>query len=130
MGHYRKILESQPGNLFALNNLAASLAEEANGLDEALKIAQRAEELGRDNAGIDDTLGWVLYKKGMHSTAVEYLRSSVKREPNATRHAHLAILYADRGDKTHAIEELSAAIALNASHPEVKHAVQRLATMK
>jgi len=41
-----------------------------------------------------------------------------------------AILYADRGDKTHAIEELSAAIALNASHPEVKHAVQRLATMK
>jgi uncharacterized protein HemY len=113
--------------VFALNNLAYALAEYGNSPDEALKIASRAKELAPDNATIDDTIGWVYYKKGLYSNAVQYLESSVKRQPSAARHAHLAIAYAKRGNTTQAVSQIEAAMKLNPNAPELVAAQQALA---
>jgi Tfp pilus assembly protein PilF len=128
--HYRKLIELQPDNVFALNNLAYALAEYANSPDEALKIAERAKELAPDNPAVDDTLGWVLFRKGIYTSAVQHLENSVKRGPTATRHAHLAIAYAARGDRQRGLEQLQAAIKLNQTAPEVVAAQKLLAAAK
>lgn len=51
-------------NLFALNNLAYALA--LDDPDEALKFAEKAVEIAPDEPTVQDTLGWVCYRKGMY----------------------------------------------------------------
>jgi Tfp pilus assembly protein PilF len=128
--HYRKVIALQPDNLLVLNNLAYMLLDRAQSPDEALKFAERAKELAPDNALIDDTIGWILYRKGLYARAVQHLESAVKREANATRHAHLALGYAARGDKNRGFEQLQAAVKLNPALPEVAAAQQALAAAR
>ena len=109
----------------ALNNLAYGLAEYANQPDEALQVASRAKELSPDNATIDDTLGWIYYRKGLYSNAVQYLENSVKREANAKRHIHLAIAYPKQGDRGRGSDQLAAAMKRNPNLAEIAVA-QRL----
>jgi cellulose synthase operon protein C len=119
--HYRKILQADPDNILALNNLACALSDQLPASDEALKYAERAKELAGDNAAIDDTLGWILQRRGLHARAVQYLEKSVKQQPSAVRHAHLAMAYASRGDAKQALQHLEAAIRLGGSSmPEVE----------
>jgi Tfp pilus assembly protein PilF len=117
--HYKKIIEQEPNNVFALNELAYALAEYKNLPDEALKLAERAKALAPQNAAIDDTLGWILYKKGAYSSAVQHLERSVRNQANATRHAHLASAYAKYGDKVRGLAQLQAAVKLNPELPEI-----------
>jgi len=65
------------GNLaVAKNNLAYLLAEEGRDLDRALELAQQAKAQLPDNPNAADTLGWVLYKKGIAAAAVDYLKEA------------------------------------------------------
>ena len=63
-----------------------------------------------------DTLGWVLYKRGVASAAVGYLReaeagmSPEDENIGVIRH-HLALAYVESGDSDKAIESLDRAIA-------------------
>jgi Tfp pilus assembly protein PilF len=124
---YRNVLVQQPDNIIAMNNLAYTLAEHANAPDEALKYAQRAKELAPENPTVDDTIGWVYFKKGIYSSAVQYLESSVKRAPTTTRHIHLALAYAKRGDTARAREQMQAASKLSPESPAVIQAEKLLA---
>ena len=72
---YRKALEISPETPIASNNLAWLIADSGNGnLDEALKLAQTAVDQNQTVANYYDTLGWVYFKKGLYSPAVEQLR--------------------------------------------------------
>ena len=58
-----------------------------------------------DNATVQDTLGWIYYRKAIFSTAVSYLETAVKKEPTPRRQFHLAMSYLksgrrDQGEKT------------------------------
>ena len=53
--HYRAVLDREPKNLLALNNLALALAQDD--LDQALKYAQAAVEGDPNDASAQDTLG-------------------------------------------------------------------------
>jgi hypothetical protein len=66
----------------------------------------------------------------LYARAVQHLESAVKREANATRHAHLALGYAARGDKNRGFEQLQAAVKLNPALPEVAAAQQALAAAR
>ena len=48
----------------AANNLAFLYADEGGNLDLALQLAQTAKQHLPNSAEVDDTLGWVYYKKG------------------------------------------------------------------
>jgi len=121
---YKKVLETQPGNVLALNNLAFDLSKSGRqpDLDEALKYAQKGAELAPDAPAVENTLGWVLYRKGLYSMAIPHLEKAASREPNARRECHLAMAYLQLGDKERGQRSLLAAMKLDPNLPEIKNA--------
>jgi tetratricopeptide (TPR) repeat protein len=95
---YRAVLDVDRSNLVALNNLAYSLA--ADDPDEALKFAQQAAEKAPDSPNVQDTLGWIYYRKGLYSMAVRYLKTAVDKESNPRRQFHLGMSYLKVGDQS------------------------------
>jgi tetratricopeptide (TPR) repeat protein len=96
--NFRKSVQMDSGNAQALNNLAYLLSEEGNNQDEALKYAQRAVEMVPDRPAYCDTLGWVLYRKGLYSQAIQYLQRAAGDKSRAVWTYHLAMAYAKSGD--------------------------------
>ena len=94
---YRAILAIDSSNVMALNNLAYTLA--VSDPDEALKYAQQAEGLAPDNATVQDTIGWIYYRKAIYSTAVHYLETAVAKESTPRRQFHLAMSYVKSGNR-------------------------------
>jgi len=94
---YRAVLDVDSSNLFALNDLAYALA--ATDPDQALSLAQRATELAPDNANVQDTLGWVYYRKGIYNIALRHLKAAVAKEASPKREYHLAICHLRSGDR-------------------------------
>jgi tetratricopeptide (TPR) repeat protein len=123
---YKKVLQSQPGNVLALNNLAFELSKNHDQLDEALKYAQKGAELAPETPAIENTLGWVLYQKGLYSMAVPHLEKAASREPNARRECHLAMAYLQLGDQERGQQYLTAAMKLDPNLPEIKTALRIL----
>ena len=94
---YRAVLAIDSGNLVALNNLAYVLA--SDNPDEALKFAQQAAEKAPDNPFVQDTLGWIYYRKGLYSMATRYLKTAVDKESTSRRQFHLGMSYLKSGDQ-------------------------------
>ena len=117
---YRKVLVQEPANVVALNNLAYDLAEYANQSDEALKYAQKASELAPDAPAVQNTLGWVLYRKGLYSMALPHLENAADKEPSARRKCHVAMAYLRMRDQDREQKNLNAALKLDPSAPEIR----------
>lgn len=98
------------------NNLAYLMAESGDDLDRALKLAQEAKAAMPDSPNAADTLGWVLYKRGVASAAVGYLREALQvanpDDPAVGEiRSHLSLAYEATGEIDKAIETLEAALA-------------------
>jgi tetratricopeptide (TPR) repeat protein len=113
---YERAIQLDP-NLFApRNNLAYLLAEEDRDLDRALELAQDAKRLRPDSGAAADTLGWILYKKGLPLVAVAYLQEAEGRfqtndsSLGVVRH-HLALAQEANGDSEAARATLRRALA-------------------
>jgi tetratricopeptide (TPR) repeat protein len=94
---YRAILNIDSSNLIALNNLAYLMAQDNP--NEALKLAEQALQQSPDNATVQDTLGWIYYRKGIYAAAVEHLKLAVEKQPTPQRQFHLAVSYLRLGQK-------------------------------
>jgi tetratricopeptide (TPR) repeat protein len=116
--HYRRVLEIKPSDAGVLNNLAYILTEFLGNQSEALRYARTAKELVPGNAAIDDTLGWTYYHMGQYGEAIRHLEAAVKGAPSARHNAHLAMAYAQYGDRARARETLSAALKMDPKLPE------------
>jgi Tfp pilus assembly protein PilF len=121
----------------ALNNLAFLLAEhgQAQQLDEALKLAQQVRALVPKSGSVDDTMGWVYYKKGIYASAVQQLKDAVLQDeaahtPSPLHKYHLAMAYLQNHDQKLGNEELNQALRLNPNLPEAKQAMTLLAQTK
>jgi len=119
---YKKILETHPSNVLALNNLAYDLSKSDDHLDEALKYAQKGVELAPDLPSVENTLGWVLYRKGLYGMALPHLEMAATKEPSALRKCHLAMAYLRLGDRERGQQSLTAAMRLDPNLPELKDA--------
>jgi Tfp pilus assembly protein PilF len=106
---YRIVLEIDGRNVPALNNLAYMMA--SSDPDGALKYGQQAMELAPESAMVQDTLGWIYYRKGIYATAVKYLESAVSKEPSPRRQFHLALSYMKTGDQNRGRQLLQTALA-------------------
>jgi len=98
------------------NNLAYMMAEEGRDLDRALKLSQEAKAALPNSASAADTLGWVLYKRGVHSAAIGYLREAVSVAGSNDAaigeiRLHLSQAYEASGDRAKALDSLEAAIS-------------------
>ncbi len=97
------------------NNLAYLMAESGEDLDRALKLAQEAKAAMPESANAADTLGWVLYKRGVASAAVGYLREAIQiagpDDPAIGEiRTHLSLAYEATGEKDKAILTLEEAL--------------------
>jgi tetratricopeptide (TPR) repeat protein len=77
-----------PDSPLNLNNLAWAYHQVNNA--KALPTAKRAYELAPESASIADTYGWILFRQGNISEAIEVLEKAVSMEPDNTEiAAHL-----------------------------------------
>jgi tetratricopeptide (TPR) repeat protein len=140
--NYRKALEKDPNAAIAANNLAWLYATTGKGnIDEAMRLAQGVVQKNQNVAGYIDTLGWVFYKKNLHTAAVEQLRKAValneadarvtNTSPSAAYHYHLGMALKGKGDKEEARRELETAIRLSEKAPfaDVDEAKKALASL-
>jgi tetratricopeptide (TPR) repeat protein len=140
--NYRKALEKDPNAVIAANNLAWLYAETGKGnLDEAIRLAQGVVQKHPNVAGFVDTLGWVYYKRNLHSAAVEQLRKAVSLNeaqaraantaPSAAYHYHLGMALKEKGDREESRRELELAIRLSEKAPfaDVDQARKALASL-
>ena len=114
----KKIYESLVGSNVdapvAANNLAYIYAQQGTNLDMALQLATSAKPKLPDNPNVDDTIGWVYYKKDLASLAVGPLESSLAKMPNNPEVLmHLGLVYAKTGNKPKARDLLARARSLN-----------------
>jgi uncharacterized protein (TIGR03790 family) len=127
---YRRVLDIQPNNLLALNNLAYSLATRRNAAQEALPLAEKAYALANKNPSLIDTLAWVVHLTGDNRRAKALYADALQAGPQiATIHFHAAVVHADSGDKEAAEKELARTLELNprlAGDEEVQQLRKRL----
>lgn len=79
---------------------------------------------------MDDTLGWVYFRKGIYASAVKHLESAVARDGKAIRRYHLAMAYSRAGDQKRGREAFDAALKLDPKLPEAEAARRLLASAK
>jgi tetratricopeptide (TPR) repeat protein len=121
---YRTLLQIDPSHTVAKNNLAVRLTEDFATLDEAFTLAQEAKRAFPDNPAVDDTIGWVYYKKGLHHLAIRHLERAAEKTRDARTRYHLAIAYFSAGDRRQGQNTLAVARELNPDLPEAKLAQQ------
>ncbi len=124
--HFRKVVELQPDNADALNNLAYLLAEQSNDLDQPLSYAERAVKLAPADPAFADTLGWILYRKGLYHAAIPYLERAAAGDDDVVPKYHLALAYGKNGNLEQGRAVFSVASKRNAKVPEAGIAAQVL----
>jgi tetratricopeptide (TPR) repeat protein len=116
---YRKIVEANPDNALAINNLAFVLADQSKDLDMALAYAHRARQLAPNDPSVADTLGWVYVKMNNPDEALTILREVVRKDSGrAVFHYHLAAALEQKGERAEAVKELDLALKRNPSPAE------------
>lgn len=84
----RQLLDDDPDDVLVLNNLGYNLADQGRKLDEAEVLIRRAIELDKfertkrgdpeaESGGYQDSLGWVLFRRGKLKEARELLEQAV-----------------------------------------------------
>lgn len=127
MDQYRKVLAIDHDNLFALNNLAYLLAN-SNRPDEALAYAQQAQELSPNTAAVEDTLGWVLYRKGIYSAAVSHLEGAAQKSTDPIIQYHLGLALLKTGNRPRGEQILMSALKIAPNAEEATVARREMAT--
>jgi len=119
--NYESALKVNPNVVAAKNNLAFLIAETGGNLDRALELAQSAKAGAPDDPNVADTLGWVLYKKGIASAAITYLEEAEAATPESSPSRpvvqyHLALAHEANGDTEQARAEVGKALETFASY--------------
>lgn len=104
IAEYEQLIEQNPHNVIALNNLAWLYG---TGHEKGLKYAKRAVELAPDQPEVLDTLGWLLVKSQKTKQGLLYLQQATMLAPHlADIRYHLALAYEKLGRDEEARQEL------------------------
>jgi Flp pilus assembly protein TadD len=128
---YQRALDVNPRFAPAANNLAYLYSEHGGDQERAFQLAQTAREGLPTDPHIADTLGWILYKRGIHQRALSLLQeSAAKLTDNAEVQYHLGMAAAKTGDRELARRALTQALASPATGPWKDAARQALSTLE
>lgn len=114
---YEAGLKIRPDAAVAANDLAYLYAQRKERLDDALRLAEKANRAAKEShPAVLDTVGFVHYQREDYDKALKYLtlardkmRQS-KMPPNPTILYHLAMAYEKKGSRKEAIETLEEAL--------------------
>ena len=100
-------------------------------LDVALGLAQTAVQQVPDDPAVNDTLGWIYYKKELPGRAIAAFQKSVEKDSaNPVYHYHLALAYSKNGDRVMAKRFLEKALAIASDFDGSSDARQLLTTLR
>jgi tetratricopeptide (TPR) repeat protein len=128
---YRKTLSFDSRAAVAANNLAWIYSSRADRLDEALQLAQVAVQQLPDEPNVNDTIGWIYYKKNLPAQAVRHLEISVEKGPQVPDNQfHLGMAYVMAGEVEKAKTTLERALKVDPKSSYAEDARAALAKLK
>ncbi|SDW99766.1 Flp pilus assembly protein TadD, contains TPR repeats [Ruegeria halocynthiae] len=111
---YEELYLENSGNQIVANNLASLITtyrDDEESLSRAYAVARRLR--GSDVPAYQDTYGWIAFRRGNLTEALDYLNSAASNLPgNPLVHYHLGETYAALGRNENAIEALTKAVEL------------------
>jgi len=123
--HFLAVVNVEPDNVVALNNLAWALNE--IGDPKALEYAEHASALTPFAPSVLDTHGWILVQRGDTAPGLALLRNALSLAPqNTDIELHVAKALLKSGDKAAAKEELAKLAVQSAPSPARTEAQQLL----
>lgn len=127
---YERVLGIDSQASVAANNLAWLYAEAGQNLDVALNLAQTAKARLPNSPEVNDTLGWIYYKKNVVTLAIPPLKESADKDPsNPIYHYHLGLAYLKYGDIEKARRSLETALKLKSDFQGASEARKALASI-
>lgn len=76
---YERVLKLKPNSFECLNNLAYIRAERLGEVEQGYRLVQKAANLRPGDPSVADTLGWILYRRGDYSRALDAIEQSATR---------------------------------------------------
>jgi tetratricopeptide (TPR) repeat protein len=127
---FERVIKLDPKAAVAANNLAWIYTEHGGSLDAALELAQVARGQMPNDPSVNDTLGWIYFKKGSLDQAITVLRHSLDLDPkNANAAYHLALAVEKNGDRSQARQLLQRYLALDPTSDRVAEVRRRVAEL-
>lgn len=116
---YENLSDKYSDNILVLNNLAALLSEYKSDDASLHKAKLIADKLNTSTQPIVlDTVGWVYYKTGDYSAAIEILKSVTDTSPDVpVFNYHLGMAYFKSGDKPNAKLYINKALEKDSEFP-------------
>jgi tetratricopeptide (TPR) repeat protein len=110
LGHFdvmerelRKLILIKPDSGQAYNALGYSLADRNERLDEAQNLIEKALSLSPNDYFILDSMGWVKYRRGQLSQALEFLKRAYAVQSDPEIAAHLGEVLWQQGQRDEAL---------------------------
>ena len=129
ISQYERIIQKQPQNVVALNNLA--WLYNAVGDGRSVETAERAYKLKPEEPAIIDTYGWLLAQHGDSKRAVTLLQEASMRAPHLPEiRYHMAVALDKNGRKDEARQELERLLNGKQEFPERAQAKALLEQIK
>lgn len=122
----RTILLSNPNDANTLNALGYSLADRNINLPEAFKLITKAHQLSPKDGFILDSLGWVNFRMGNPTLALEQLQRAYNIKPEADIAAHIGEVLWVMNRPLEAEEIWRQGQKLDANNPTLKETLKRL----
>ena len=122
----RDILRKNPNDVNSLNALGYSLADRNVKLPEAFALITKAHQLSPKDAFILDSLGWVNFRLGKNSLALEQLQQAFAMKPEADIAAHTGEVLWVMNRRQEAEDMWRKGQKLDANNPTLKETLKRL----
>jgi outer membrane biogenesis lipoprotein LolB/Tfp pilus assembly protein PilF len=122
----REILRQHPNDSNSLNALGYSLADRNVKLPEAFILISKAHQLSPKDAFILDSLGWVNFRLGKNTLALEQLQQAFTMKPEADIAAHLGEVFWVMNRRPEAEEIWRQGQKIDANNSTLKETLKRL----
>ncbi|APB99789.1 outer membrane lipoprotein LolB [Polynucleobacter asymbioticus] len=122
----REILRTNPNDPNTLNALGYSLADRNQNLPEAFALISKAHQLSPKDGFILDSLGWVNFRLGKNTLALEQLQQAYEIKPEADIAAHIGEVLWTMNRKAEAEAIWRQGQQLDANNPVLLETLKRL----
>lgn len=128
---YEKVIEVNPANQMAANNLASLLLDARGDQVSAKRALELTDSFAKTkHPALMDTLGWANFKNNNAAKAVSVLEEVIRMAPDVgIFQYHLGMAYQQAGDAANAKRYLSMAVANKQEYPGKDKAKEALAKL-
>jgi tetratricopeptide (TPR) repeat protein len=122
----RQVMQLQPDYHHAYNALGYSFAERNIRLNEAHALVTKALSLAPNDAHIQDSMGWVEFRRGHWDEALRWLQQAFETMPDAEIAAHWGEVLWVKGQREQAQAVWNKGLELSRDNTSLNETLQRL----